>query len=64
LYVCIWDFVASLSSSTTTSYQDLIGFTDKMAEAMNFGEGFRLSGFIGWIYRAFPLSFFKSLEAI
>jgi hypothetical protein len=65
LYVCIWDcFVASLSSSTIASYQDLIGFADKMAKAMNFKEGFGLSGFVGWIYGAFPLSFFRVFGGI
>ena len=53
-----------MSSSTTASYQDLIGFADKMAKAMNFKEGFGLSGFVGWIYGAFPLSFSESLEAL
>jgi hypothetical protein len=34
------------SSSTTASYQDLIGFTARMAEDMSFGGGCGLSGFV------------------
>jgi len=52
------------SSSTTASYQDLIGLAVRMAEDMSFAEGFRLFGFVGWVWGAFPLSLDFALGGI
>ena len=44
------------SSSITASYQDLTGLAERMAEDMSFAEGLELSGFVGCVWGAFPLS--------
>jgi hypothetical protein len=56
-------FVGS-SSSITASYQDLIGLAERMAEDMSFAEGLGLSGFIGCVWGAFPLSLALALGGI
>jgi hypothetical protein len=64
--VSVWTcggFVVS-SSSITASYQDLIGLAAKMAEDMSFAEGLGLSGFVGWVWGAFPLSLALALGGI
>jgi len=48
-------FVGS-SSSITASYLDWTGLATRMAEGMSFAEVLGLSGFVGWVWGAFPLS--------
>ena len=56
-------FVGS-SSSITASYHDLTGLVAWMAEDMSFAEGLGLSGFVDWVWGAFPLSLVLALGGI
>ena len=52
------------SSSITASYHDLTGLATWMVEDMSFAEGLGLSGFVGWVWGAFPLSLVLALGGI
>ena len=61
---CSYDCFVVSSSSTTASYQDLIGLVARMVEDLSFVEGCGLSSFVGWVWGAFPLSLDFALKGI